>query len=290
MGDEIPGSVHLNVNDEPIDSGLSNLMVVDQLGELLVSPVGAGSNSLSSVPLRLVPVGDGQFLLAKIAQEDLGSDTLDGDKLTQTSDHSPSHEEPVVPTFDEEDLRGQLAAIQSEILARLECLSEKLDQVGARCRGLGDKMLQVTGKVRASGMSSRSTLPTAVSSANSRTGVTVCVPSPAGGSVEDYPNGSWLGDPADPETRVRVPILYSDLEMLNRTCATPEKMALTLLDFLFDREVQATSNISGTGRHGKRQLDPLRIFGIRCEHFRIIEAREITLASSLIFMVSDTMV
>lgn len=78
--------------------------------------------------------------------------------------------------------------------------------------------------------------------------------------------------------------------MLNRTCATPEKMALTLLDFLFDREVQATSNISGTGRHGKRQLDPLRIFGIRCEHFRIIEAREITLASSLIFMVSDTMV
>lgn len=91
--------------DEPIDSGLSNLMVVDQLGELLVSPVGAGSNSLSSVPLRLVPVGDGQFLLAKIAQEDLGSDTLDGDKLTQTSDHSPSHEEPVVPTFDEEDLR-----------------------------------------------------------------------------------------------------------------------------------------------------------------------------------------
>lgn len=56
-----------------------------------------------------------------------------------------------------------------------------------------------------------------------------------------------------------------DLDMVNRTCTTPEKMALTLLDFLFDRQVQATSNISGTGRHGKHQLDPLRIFGIRCE-------------------------
>ncbi|CAM9183065.1 unnamed protein product [Lampetra fluviatilis] len=42
------------------------------------------------------------------------------------------------------------------------------------------------------------------------------------------------------------------------------KMALTLLDHLFDREVQATSNLSGRGHHGKKQLDPLMVDGIRC--------------------------
>lgn len=42
-------------------------------------------------------------------------------------------------------------------------------------------------------------------------------------------------------------------------------MALTLLDHLFDRETQARSNISGSGKHKKQQLDPLMIYGIRCE-------------------------
>lgn len=42
-------------------------------------------------------------------------------------------------------------------------------------------------------------------------------------------------------------------------------MALTLLDYLFHREVQAMSNLSGQGKHGKKQLDPLMIYGIRCE-------------------------
>ena len=42
-------------------------------------------------------------------------------------------------------------------------------------------------------------------------------------------------------------------------------MALTLLDYLFDRETQAYSNLSGLGKHGKKQLDPLMIYGIRCE-------------------------
>lgn len=41
-------------------------------------------------------------------------------------------------------------------------------------------------------------------------------------------------------------------------------MALSLLDYLFDRDTQATSNLSGQGRHGKKQLDPLMIYGIRC--------------------------
>ncbi|XP_067945937.1 protein BANP-like [Watersipora subatra] len=80
----------------------------------------------------------------------------------------------------------------------------------------------------------------------------------------DYPNGVWLGNETDPEMRVRVPISPSDLLHIHSNCRTPEKMALTLLDYLFDRDIQATSNLSGTGKHGKMQLDPLKIYGIRC--------------------------
>ena len=50
------------------------------------------------------------------------------------------------------------------------------------------------------------------------------------------------------------------------TSRTADKCALKLMDYLFDREVQATSNLSGTGKHGKKQLDPLMIYGIRCEY------------------------
>lgn len=52
---------------------------------------------------------------------------------------------------------------------------------------------------------------------------------------------------------------------ITTNCRTAEKMALTLLDYLFHREVQALSNLSGQGKHGKKQLDPLMIYGIRCE-------------------------
>ena len=41
-------------------------------------------------------------------------------------------------------------------------------------------------------------------------------------------------------------------------------MALMLLDYLFDRDMQATSNLSGHGQHKKLQLDPLFIYGIKC--------------------------
>jgi len=44
-------------------------------------------------------------------------------------------------------------------------------------------------------------------------------------------------------------------------------MALALLDYLFDRDTQASSNLSGLGKHGKSQLDPLLIYGIRCTSF-----------------------
>ncbi|KAK7864639.1 hypothetical protein R5R35_012413 [Gryllus longicercus] len=83
-------------------------------------------------------------------------------------------------------------------------------------------------------------------------------------SESDYPDGSWLGDETNPELRVRCPISPPNLLHINTFCQTPEKMAVTLLDYLFSREVLAISNLSGKGKHGKRQLDPLMIYGIRC--------------------------
>ncbi|CAH1778702.1 unnamed protein product [Owenia fusiformis] len=81
---------------------------------------------------------------------------------------------------------------------------------------------------------------------------------------EDFPTGSWLGDEHNPEMRVRVPITPSDMIHIHSNCRTAEKMALTMLDYLFDRDIQACSNLSGMGKYGKKQLDPLMIYGIRC--------------------------
>ena len=87
--------------------------------------------------------------------------------------------------------------------------------------------------------------------------------------AEDYPNGTWLGDENNPEMRVRCAIIPSDMLHISTNCRTAEKMALTLLDYLFHREVQAVSNLSGQGKHGKKQLDPLTIYGIRCKCGRL---------------------
>uniref|UniRef100_A0A8C5PTU0 Protein BANP n=1 Tax=Leptobrachium leishanense TaxID=445787 RepID=A0A8C5PTU0_9ANUR len=92
---------------------------------------------------------------------------------------------------------------------------------------------------------------------------------------EDFPNGTWLGDDSNPEMRVRCPISSADMLHISTNCRTAEKMALTLLDYLFHREIQAISNLSGQGKHGKKQLDPLMIYGIRCHlfhKFRISES------------------
>ncbi|XP_066524021.1 protein BANP isoform X2 [Hoplias malabaricus] len=86
-------------------------------------------------------------------------------------------------------------------------------------------------------------------------------------SEEDFPAGTWLGDENNPEVRVRCPVSPADMLHISSNCRTPEKMALTLLDYLFHREVQAVSNLSGQGKHGKKQLDPLMIYGIRCHLF-----------------------
>ncbi|KAL1116947.1 hypothetical protein AAG570_004275 [Ranatra chinensis] len=83
-------------------------------------------------------------------------------------------------------------------------------------------------------------------------------------SEAECPEGSWLGDENNPEGRVRVQIPPTMLLHINEHSLTPEKMALTLLDCLFPREVLAVSNLSGKGKHSKQQLDPLLIYGIRC--------------------------
>ncbi|XP_037085334.1 protein BANP-like [Pollicipes pollicipes] len=64
--------------------------------------------------------------------------------------------------------------------------------------------------------------------------------------------------------RVRCKIHPLEMTRLSRHCVSAEKLAVTLLDHLFPREVLAESNISGRGRHCKKQLDPLMIYGIYC--------------------------
>ncbi|XP_039287084.1 protein BANP [Nilaparvata lugens] len=83
----------------------------------------------------------------------------------------------------------------------------------------------------------------------------------------DYPDGCWLGDENNPEARVRVPITPTQLVHIDTHCTTPSKMAIVLVDYLFPREVLAISNLSGKGKHCKKQLDPLMIYGIRCHLF-----------------------
>ncbi|XP_071505631.1 uncharacterized protein [Diadema antillarum] len=89
---------------------------------------------------------------------------------------------------------------------------------------------------------------------------------------EDYPGGSWLGDESNPQMRVRCHIPPSDMLHIMNMYKSADKLALKLLDLLFDKETQATSNLSGTGKHKKKKLDPLFVFGIHChlmKHFAI---------------------
>jgi len=55
------------------------------------------------------------------------------------------------------------------------------------------------------------------------------------------------------------------LERINASCTSAVKMSLLLLDYLFDRDTQAMSNVSGSGKLGKHRLDPLLMYGIQCK-------------------------
>ena len=100
----------------------------------------------------------------------------------------------------------------------------------------------------------------------------------------DFPEGSWLGDPENCEERVRVSLGRSELDNINLSCSSPEKMALALLEHLFSRETLATSNLTGKGKHKKKQLDPLIIFGIFCQlryRFDIDEASWVRIKNNM---------
>jgi len=94
-------------------------------------------------------------------------------------------------------------------------------------------------------------------------------------NCEDYhPSGSWLGNPIQPEQRVRVSLKPGDLANIEKQATSPEKMALALLEALFSREVLAESNLSGKGKHKKKQLDPLLLFGIYCHLKYVFNIKE----------------
>lgn len=155
------------------------------------------------------------------------------------------------------------------VCERLDAIERRLDGINEFCQTLEEKVEMLSSLMKESNnpfLSSSTSSESINSVENGAASVSV------GSnftlitlnSEADYPNGSWLGDESNPDMKVRTHISPTDLFHINTTCHTAEKMALTLLDYLFDRETQACSNISGTGKHKKKQLDPLMIYGIRC--------------------------
>ncbi|CAG5136229.1 unnamed protein product [Candidula unifasciata] len=173
--------------------------------------------------------------------------------------------------------------INKAICMRLDNMDAKIDMLTARTKSLEDKVDQIINwsrSVSANGgvvtsMPRKGAVIVGLPQTKTEPGEISSIDSPVSNlgpnvtlitlnTEEDFPNGAWLGDEHNPEMRVRVPITPSDLLHVHSNCRTPEKMALTLLDYLFDRDTQAASNLSGQGKHGKKQLDPLMIYGIRC--------------------------
>ncbi|BFZ13093.1 hypothetical protein BsWGS_16132 [Bradybaena similaris] len=173
--------------------------------------------------------------------------------------------------------------INKAICMRLDNMDAKIDMLTARTKSLEDKVDQIihwSRSVSANGgittsMTRKGAVIVGLPQTKTEAGEINAIDSPVSNlgpnvtlitlnTEEDFPSGAWLGDEHNPEMRVRVPITPSDLLHVHSNCRTPEKMALTLLDYLFDRDTQAASNLSGQGKHGKKQLDPLMIYGIRC--------------------------
>lgn len=181
-------------------------------------------------------------------------------------------------------LKQLLYSINHNVCHRLNLMETRIDSINYACAALEQKIEAITSAINAHNSQlqnkekpkSRTVIvgvpPTTSLTSEDEPGLNAHRLSATGSSIQlitlnseaDFPNGSWLGDERNPEMRIRCRISPTDLFHINTTCHTPEKMALTLLDYLFDREIQAVSNISGTGKHKKKQLDPLMIFGIRC--------------------------
>lgn len=294
------GSEDIRISNMPITT---SVLVMNQDGVL-------NSENISDInpPVKVLAISN-DFLLTRLKNEDTEvadnstfltfSNNLNTNITMCNNELSDIEHNPKRKRFSTENcltneaLKKILAPIQQAIIQRLENIERKVENVNSRCQCLEEKVESIVCQIRENGYNNRFTL----SAAKGRTGtIIIGVPptnqtetisrntsSPTVGSnvqlitlnsVADYPNGSWLGDPGNPEMRVRCHIVPSDLENINKSCTSPEKLALTLLDYLFDRETQACSNISGTGKHGKKQLDPLKIYGIRCHlihKFKITE-------------------
>ncbi|XP_023224109.1 protein BANP-like [Centruroides sculpturatus] len=174
-------------------------------------------------------------------------------------------------------LQRLLLNFNQVVCERLDAIERRLDSINEFCQTLEEKVEMLSSLMKESNnrpfLSSSTSSESINSVDNGSTSVSV------GSnftlitlnSEADYPNGSWLGDESNPDMKVRTHISPTDLFHINTTCHTAEKMALTLLDYLFDRETQACSNISGTGKHKKKQLDPLMIYGIRFLLSRVIQ-------------------
>ncbi|KAH3778310.1 protein BANP-like isoform X2 [Dreissena polymorpha] len=224
-------------------------------------------------------------------------DTTPEDHLDSSSDHEDKYEPQIKQRkvdvdFDintDASVKQILFNINKAICFRLDSIESCLNTLTNRTRAIEDKVEQVyalckqnssgnhasikkgafvvglpqqNGKGSGDGSDGDSSTP--LNSIDTIAGLGPNVTLITLNSEEDYPYGSWLGDEHNIETRVRSPVTPSDLLHIHSNCRTPEKMALTLLDYLFDRETQAISNLSGQGKHGKKQLDPLMIYGIRC--------------------------
>lgn len=169
--------------------------------------------------------------------------------------------------FQTHPLKRMLLSFNDVVNKRLDEIELRLEKVERFCATLEEKVGDLSTMVKDSAskmyinptVSSKHDLAKGILS-NGGSSVTLITLN----SESDYPNGSWLGNENNPELRVRCHVSPSDLFHINTNCPTPEKMALILLDYLFDRNTQANSNISGCGKHKKQQLDPLYIYGIQC--------------------------
>ncbi|XP_035209016.1 protein BANP-like isoform X1 [Stegodyphus dumicola] len=159
------------------------------------------------------------------------------------------------PKIENGDIKEMLMTMQFSFINKLKNIEGKIEKLSSKYFLLEQKVESILLKAQ------DPTLKTPQSNVPCSSSNTSCI---SANDEEAYPEGSWLGDPNNRELRVRCNISPTDLELINNSCPTPEKMALLLLDYLFDREIQAKSNISGTGKHGKQQLDPLKIYGIKC--------------------------
>jgi len=155
---------------------------------------------------------------------------------------------------------GQLAAMDGKISSVLEKCMQILDAVMMTVPQYKEPM--ATSVLFNSATSSKE-----VSSSKPVDGVTESSQIIRLNREDDHPEGSWLGDPNSPDARVRVPMSSQQLHQLDSINQGPEKLALALLETLFPRSVLATSNLTGRGKHKKKQLDPLLIFGVYC-HLR----------------------